>query len=125
MNTIHLRADAIKYGRQKKKKRRTDEIYLRRAKFLLASRPHLNTESLIATLSDEEVLATAFWELRFLDNAWEKIFALWFNSTFGFLLYLQHSENSMGQIFKCKKGHIQQMRVVDPSKIDFKKAIAL
>lgn len=125
LNTIQLKTKFIKYGKLIVQKERAEKIYSKRARFLLASRPHLNTECLIATLSDEKILATAFWELKFSEDIWEKVFVLWFNSTFGIFLYLQHTENSMGQIFKCKKGHVEYMKVIDPLKIDVKKAVKL
>lgn len=120
INTVELEEN-IGYGKSVKKKFKSDHLYSKAAKLLLASRPHLNTENLIAVCTQEKVLATAFWELTLFDDKLEPLYILWLNSTLGLLLYLQCSVNSRGQIIKYKKASIRQLKVLDPEKIDIKK----
>jgi hypothetical protein len=109
MNTIELHPTQPKYGQLKKE---DDYIYNEAANLLIADRPHLKTESLIAMYSNEKLLATAFWEIQ-IEPEKAKIITLWLNSTFGFLYYLFHSMNSMGEIFKIKKEQIKDLPVID------------
>ena len=109
MNTLELNLSQIKYGQPIKK---NTQVYNRASNFLIADRPHLKTESLIAMYSEEKVLATAFWEIQIPE--WQaKILTLWLNSTFGFLIYLSNAVNSMGEIFKLKKEHLENLPVID------------
>lgn len=110
MNTIELKSSHIGYGNLKKNE--NSKIYDKKANFLIAERPHLNTESLVAMYSPDKLLATAFWEVN-VDPDIGKILTLWLNSTFGFLLLLSNSVNSMGQIFKIKKEQLMNLLVID------------
>jgi type I restriction-modification system DNA methylase subunit len=109
MNTLELNPIHVGYG--KLKTQRTS-IYEFASNFLIAERPHLKTENLIAMHSCERLLATAFWEIQ-LEPEKAKLLTLWLNSTFGFLIYLSNSINSMGEIFKVKKAQIKELPVID------------
>ena len=81
------------------------------ARLILAERPHLSTENLLAFYSPEPVLTTAFWELQGhsdIDDLW---LLLWFNSTYGILSYLSISTSSQGDIFKLKKDQLKFAKV--------------
>jgi len=90
------------------------------ASLLIAERPHLSTECLLAMDSPEAVLTTAFWEIRPRDDRAEVAILLWLNSTYGVLQYLACATSSMGDIFKMKKDQIAAMPVVDPERLDEK-----
>jgi type I restriction-modification system DNA methylase subunit len=109
MNTLELNPIYVKYGKLKKQQ---TSIYKLASNFLIADRPHLKTENLIAVYSKEKLLATAFWEIQ-LKPEEAKLLTLWLNSTFGFLIYLSNSINSMGEIFKIKKAQIENLPVID------------
>lgn len=109
MNTLEIDSDQVKYGQPQSK---TTSIYERAANLLLATRPHLKTENLVAMYSADKVLATAFWEVQINEEEAE-ILALWLNSTPGFLIYLSNSVNSMGEIFKVKKAQIERLPIID------------
>jgi hypothetical protein len=112
MNTINMENKFVSYGIPKVK--RADFIYSsNKSAILLSERPHLGNDCLIAYKVDREILATAFWELEFKDKGIEKLLLLWFNSTFGLLLYLSSSTNSMAGIFKTKKKQFSQLKVLD------------
>lgn len=114
MNTLELDSKQIKYGQPMKE---NTEIYNRASNFLIADRPHLKTENLIAIYSNEKLLATAFWEVQIPEQE-AKILTLWLNSTFGFLIYLSHSVNSMGEIFKFKKEHLRNLPIIELNTFD-------
>lgn len=96
-------------------------IYQKKSSFLLSERPHLSNDCIIAMKTTEEVLATAFWELKFKNPRVEAFMLLWFNSTPGLIMYLSASTNSMGEIFKTKKQQLKIMNVIDVNilSIDF------
>ncbi len=109
MNTLEINASQIKYGQPQNKK---TSLYKQTANLLLASRPHLKTENLVAMYSRDKSLATAFWEVQ-MEEEDAEILALWLNSIFGFLIYISNSVNSMGEIFKVKKAQIEKLSVIN------------
>ena len=112
MNTMLI--NKIGYGRAKTP--RADRVYKRyKGDVLLSERPHLNNDALICFESSYPVLATAMWELRLQSNVPKELFVLWMNSTIGLLLYLSCATNSMGEIFKFKKEHMNGLKVLSPS----------
>jgi len=110
MSTLELHPSYIRYGKLKRGKR--DAIYRHSANFLIAENLHLRTERLTAMISEERILATTFWEVQ-TDIETAKILTLWFNSTFGVLILLSHSINSQGDRFIIKKGHLENLPVID------------
>lgn len=81
------------------------------ATLLLADRPHLTTEAILATSVYTPVLATAFWEVQLKPGQCDACFLLWFNSTYGFFEYLGEVTSSRGDIFKGKKNQVQNLRL--------------
>ncbi|MHA1230829.1 MAG: Eco57I restriction-modification methylase domain-containing protein [Candidatus Helarchaeota archaeon] len=105
MNKIYLDRSFIKYGFPRfsnSSKFHSDN----KSNILLATRPHLTNDCIIAAESEEKVLATAFWELKLMNNKFMPFLLLWLNSTFGFLLVIAHSTNSKAQTFRLKKGQL-------------------
>jgi len=111
MKSIFLDNNFIGYGRIKSR----NAIRLHNdnsSTFMISERPHLNNDTLIAFETQVNSLATAFWEIKLKNNFNDcmPLFILWFNSTFGLLLYLSISTNSMGEIFKTKKGQLEFLK---------------
>ncbi len=124
MNTIQLSQTFIGYG--KPKSSRCDEIYNdNKSTLLLASRPHINIENLLAVETPNPVLATAFWELRLKKPEYKSLILLWLNSTFGFVLTLAYSVNSKAQIFKLKKEQLKYIPIPIPNSINLSEALKL
>ncbi len=93
---------------------RSEKIYRTSASNLLIStRPHINSECILACKTPKKCVATAFWEIRlkpeYLD--FQTLLLLWFNSTYGFLLLLAYSVNSKAQIFKFKKNCLRKFPI--------------
>jgi hypothetical protein len=110
MNSLAMDARHIVHGKGRDaKSRKMFEDF--GATLLLAERPHLKTESLLAMRAPERVLTTAFWELQLQPQVPEEWMLLWFNSTYGFMTYLAVSTSSQGDIFKMKKDQLRTLMV--------------
>jgi len=118
MNTIRLDPEHVGYGRPKGGAKSGTLHADGASSLLIAERPHLSTEALLAMKAPEAVLTTAFWEVRPKREVWSAPILLWLNSTYGFLQYLGCATSSMGDIFKMKKDQLEAAPVVDPAKID-------
>jgi hypothetical protein len=121
MNTIFLNASFLGYGKAKKGIISDRLFTSKKSNLLIAERPHLKTESLIAIETEEPVLSTAFWEIQLNNEELKPLILLWLNSTIGFLLYLSISTNSMGEIFKTKKEQLNNLPLLDPERISLSK----
>lgn len=115
MNRMFLDKSFIKYGEPKNSK--AHKFHEKnKSNLLIAERPHINTESVLAVETEEKVLATAFWELIPKEDKFLPLLLLWLNSTFGFVLTLAHAVNSKAQIFKLKKERLHDIPI--PSNVD-------
>ncbi len=108
-NTLRLPVSEVGYGRPKKPN--AVNLYDRASSVLLADRPHLSTEAILATSTPEPVLATAFWEVSLAEGQCVACFLLWFNSTYGFFEYVQTATSSRGDIYKGKSGQVVNLRM--------------
>jgi len=118
MRTIQMAVDDVQYGTPKKGAASLRLHTGNAASFILAERPHLSTERLLAMSTAVDVLTTAFWEIQLRNPAARSVLLLWLNSTYGFLQYLASATSSMGDIFKFKKGQMLTLPVVNPDTID-------
>jgi hypothetical protein len=125
MNTIRLAPEHVGYGRPKGGAKAGQLHEHGASSLLIAERPHLSTEALLAMKAPEEVLTTAFWEVRPRREAWSTAILLWLNSTYGVLQYLACATSSMGDIFKMKKDQLEAAPVVDPEKIDLRECASI
>lgn len=116
MNTMHLQPSHVVPGRAKSgdtsRKLHTDHA----STLLVAERPHLKSEALLAMVAPKPVLTTAFWEVTLNEEHDQSAVLLWLNSTYGILQYLACATSSMADIFKMKKEQMAAMPVVDSSK---------
>lgn len=125
MNTLLLKAEHIRHGLPKQGPA-TERFYQQNASSLIiAERPHLSTECLLAMETPIPVLTTAFWEVRLIHDTWLPCLLLWVNSTYGFLAFLANATSSMGDIFKMKKEQLLGMPVVNPTRIPVPECLAL
>lgn len=111
MNQIKMSPEHVKNARGLKPQKSKLMFNKFGAEVLLAERPHMKTEALLAMRAPEKVLATAFWELQFAGDADANWFLLWMNSTYGIMSFLSCSTSSQADIFKMKKDQIALMRI--------------
>jgi hypothetical protein len=117
MTTMLLAPQKLAHGRATAAN--AASLYRRHAaRLLIAERPHLGSEALLAMRAPEPVLATAFWETRLPEEPWETMLLLWLNSSYGVMAFLAHATSSMGDIFKMKKDQLGELPVPDPARID-------
>lgn len=115
MNTIGLDAEHVSYGVPKSGEK-SEEMHANHASdLLIAERPHINSECLLALETTEPVLTTAFWEIKLSDDALRPLLLLWMNSTFGFMTTLGVGANSKAQNFKVKQDHLGSLPIPEPS----------
>jgi len=88
------------------------KVFNNSSNLLIAEHIFLNNNSLVAVYSDKRVLSTAFWEVK-IDENFAKVLALWFNSTFGFILYNANSISSFGPQINMKKDQLKRVKVLD------------
>lgn len=121
MNTILLHSEHLGWGRPKRGKSSQQLYNVGAATVLIAERPHLSTEALLAMTTPSKVLTTAFWEVHLKDDRYVAPLLLWANSTYGILQFLACATSSMGDIFKMKKDQLQDMPIGDPSRLNVAK----
>jgi len=82
---------------------------------LLAERLRLNTQRLVAVRLERPVLSNVWWPLSIQpqDKDWEKVLALWLNSTLGLVILLAHREETQGAWIDFKKPVLSEMPVLD------------
>lgn len=117
MNTVRLAVEHVGWGRVKRKG--SAALHGRGASdLIIAERPHLSTEALLAMHSPSAVLTTAFWEVRPSNKEYALPILLWLNSTYGVLQYLACATSSMGDIFKLKKDQLEGVPIIDPARMN-------
>jgi len=109
MNTINLGDGFIEYGVPQQGDKSAELHAQYASKLLIAERPHINTECLLAAEVRRPVLATAFWEVKLHKESMKSLLLLWLNSTYGFMLALGAGANSEGPIFKIKQEHLNNL----------------
>jgi len=125
-NRMALDVTQIEYGTPKKDRERAQTLFSTKSgRLLIAERPHLKTTPSFAVLAPFPVLATPFWEVRLTNLKFNRIAALWLNSSYGILLTLAISTSSQGEIFKLKNDQLRSLPVIDFTKIDYHAAAAL
>lgn len=109
MDTISLKSKHIGYGNPKKKNSvQVFQDYS--SNFLIAERFYAQTSRLVGmTTNSTNVLANMFWEIKLNDPSLIPFLLLWFNSTYGMMIYLSKSINNRGGIFNLKKEHIKHL----------------
>jgi hypothetical protein len=118
MNTIIMRGEHVGFGVPKKADA-SKRLYADGAsELVIAERPHLSTEALLAMRSPARVLTTAFWEIGGLVEGYEEIVLGWLNSTYGILEFLGASTSSMGDIFKTKKDQLSHVRLPNHDEVE-------
>ncbi|MGC8937096.1 MAG: hypothetical protein ACP5KV_07040, partial [Candidatus Methanomethylicaceae archaeon] len=113
VNTISQRPNAYLEPKDAEQAR---NLWKKRGKLLIVERAWLSTYTVLAAYLDDDVLSNVWWPIK-LDDDIAKIFAVWMNSTFGFLLLSSIAEVTRGPWVKFKKEHLREMPVLDVNKL--------
>jgi type I restriction-modification system DNA methylase subunit len=93
------------------------ELWSKRGKLLIVERAWLTTFPLLATYLDEAVLSNVWWPIN-VDTDVAKFLAVWFNSTFGFMLLSTIAEVTRGPWIDFKKKYLKDVPVLDVNKLE-------
>jgi hypothetical protein len=105
--------------------RQASALWQKSGRILIAERLWLKTMGLTSVRVTQNVLSNVWWSIAFnkskvnRDDA-EKSFVLWLNSTLGLLILLGHREETRGAWVGFKKPVLEDMRVLDVSKLSAK-----
>jgi hypothetical protein len=93
--------------------RKASDLWPRAGRLVLAERLRLNTQRLVCSRLDSNVLSNVWWPLAFRkeDVAAEKALVLWLTSTLGLLIQLAHREETEGAWVDFKKPVLTGMPV--------------
>ena len=80
---------------------------------LVAERLRLNTARIIAMRSDRPVLSNVWWPVSCESRDWEKVLALWMNSSLGILSLLTNRTSTEGAWVALKKTDLAVLPVLD------------
>jgi hypothetical protein len=92
------------------------ELWKKRGRLMVVERARLSTYTILATVLDDAALSNVWWPVQIGDEI-AKILAVWFNSTFGFLLLTSIAEVTQGPWVKFKKEHLRGMPVLDVNRL--------
>ena len=100
-------------------------LWSRSGGLLVAERLWLLTTRVFAVKFDERVLSNTWWPVAVhADDArkeiWEKVLALWFNSTLGIISLIAARVDTRGAWVELKKPIMEEIAVPDPRKLDKK-----
>jgi hypothetical protein len=97
--------------------RKLTDLWPLAGNILLAERLRLNSQGLLAIRTTRKVLSSVWWPLSLHKKIrrpfFEKALTLWFNSTFGLLIFLLHRLETEGPWVKFKKPILKSMPVLD------------
>jgi hypothetical protein len=97
--------------------RRVEDLWPLAGRLLIAERLRINTQKLAAIKISEPVLSNMWWTFAFTKRAsaqrYEKVMALWLNSTLGWLIMLANRVETEGAWIDFKKPTLAAMPVLN------------
>jgi len=114
-------------ARRGRKLRSAHIIWARRARLMITDRLSTRTNSLTTVLLDRPAIAGVWWSVKLLkeNKDFEKIIALWLNSTLGILTFLPFTVITSPRWVSMKKGNVKNLPLIDPRKLNKKQVKAL
>jgi len=91
---------------------------------LIAERVRLTTNRVVSVYVDEPVLSNVWWSVK-TDEVIGRILSVWLNSTYGLLLLTSGGEVTEGPWISFKKADLEEIPVLDLTKLDISKREAL
>jgi hypothetical protein len=103
-------------------------LWAQAGRLLISERLRLNTQRHTAVVTEQPVLATSWWTVRFTAKVpaqVENLLALWLNSTLGVLLLVGNRQETEGAWTKYKKPTLSAMPVLDVRALSKRQVSAL
>ena len=90
-----------------------EQLWSKSARLLIAERIWLETVRVVTMRSAVRVLSNTWWEVGVENDAWEKPFAVWLNSSLGLLTIMAERTSTRGGWVAMKKGDLRRLPVLD------------
>ena len=90
-----------------------EHLWKMAGRLLVAERLWLNTARVVAMVADRSVLANVFWPIKTDDDAWDKVLAIWLNSSLGLLTLLARRTTTRAGWSAMKKADLARLPVAD------------
>ena len=94
-----------------------ERLWQQSSRFLISERLWLESARIVAMRSDRKVLANVWWPLRLNESDYEKVIAVWMNSSLGILALLGIRTTTRGPWVKFKKAELRNLPILDPRQL--------
>ena len=95
----------------------SDQLWPKAGRVLVAERIRLNTVRVAAMWTPEKVLSNVWWPINVEEPTYEKILALWLNSSLGISTILAHRTSTEGGWVAQKKADLECLPILDPRQL--------
>ena len=114
---------ALSHAKKGRKLRDAHKLWSHSGGLVVAERLWLLTTRVFAVKLDEKVLSNTWWPIAVhadgsTQDTWEKILALWFNSTLGIISLIAARVDTRGAWVELKKPIMEEIAVPDPRKLN-------
>ena len=94
-----------------------DQLWPKAGRVLIAERLRLNTVRVLAMWTPEKVLSNVWWPINLEEATYEKVLALWLNSSLGISTILAHRTSTEGGWVAQKKADLEGLPILDPRQL--------
>ena len=95
----------------------SDQLWPKAGRVLVAERLRLDTVRVVAMWTPEKVLSNVWWPINLEEPTFEKILALWLNSSLGISTILAHRTSTEGGWVAQKKADLERLQILDPRRL--------
>ena len=95
----------------------SDQLWPKAGRVLVAERLRLNTVRVLAMWTPEKVLSNVWWPINVEEATYEKVLALWLNSSLGISTILAHRTSTEGGWVAQKKADLEGLPILDPRRL--------
>ncbi len=94
-----------------------DQLWPKAGRVLITERLRLNTVRVVAMWTPENVLSNVWWPINLEEVTYEKVLALWMNSSLGISTILAHRTSTEGGWVAQKKADLEGLPILDPRQL--------
>ena len=95
----------------------SEQLWPKAGRVLVAERLRLDTVRVVAMWTPEKVLSNVWWPINVEEATYEKVLALWLNSSLGISTILAHRTSTEGGWVAQKKADLEGLPVLDPRRL--------